>query len=91
MEIKKGETYQIKGNSEYFRDKYGVSNPFIVIEGTDREIFGGSWMNQNGNFACMLYAMRSTGVPISGQVYYGKVEGLGECVHESELKEVSVQ
>ena len=35
MEIKRGGKYRIKGKSEYFKDKYGTSNPIIVIEDTD--------------------------------------------------------
>lgn len=91
MKIKNGQTYQIKGSSEYFKNKYGTPNPFITIEGKDWEVFGKRWGSMTGNPACLMYAIRSTGIPITGQVYYGKVDGLGEVVHESELGEVKVQ
>jgi len=86
VNVENGKTYRIKGDSDYFKDKYGTPNPDIRIEGTDTEVFGGSWGDQNGNPACILYAIRSVGVPLSGQVYYGKINGLGELVHESELE-----
>ena len=88
--IKKNQSYAIRGSSKYFLKKYGTYNPTIIIEDKDSVIFGGSWMNQNGNPTCLLYAARSgiEGLPLSGNVYYGKIEGLGELVHESELLEV---
>ena len=93
MDIKNGQTYQIKGNSEYFLSKYGHSNPFIVIEGTDREALGQFWGGINGNPAVMFYGMRAglEDLPLGGQVYYGKIGQIGELVHESELKEVTIQ
>lgn len=88
MPVENGKTYRIKGDSEYFKDKYGTPNPDIRVEGTDEEVFGGSWGDQKGNPACLLYAIRAGfgKLPLSGQVYYGKINGLGELVHESELE-----
>lgn len=86
MNIENNKTYRIKGNSEYFKKKYGTSNPIIIIEGKDWEVFGKSWGMMIDNPACLLYAVRSPGIPIGGQVYYGKINGLGECVHETELE-----
>jgi len=90
MKIESGKTYRIKGNSPYFAKKYGDSNPTIVIEGKDTDIWSDGWMHQIGNPACMSYSVRSAfeGLPIEGEVYYGKVGGFGELVHESELEEI---
>jgi hypothetical protein len=94
--INKGCSYRIKGNSKYFKDKYGTSNPIIEIEDKDTVIWNGGWGLQQGNPACLLFAMRSgiEKLPWNGTVYYGKIgigkEGarLGELVHESELEEL---
>lgn len=94
MQIKPRKTYRIKGNSKYFKKKYGTSNPLIKIENTDYVVFGGSWAFQNGNPACMLYGMRSAEDDLPSDIidkqatWYGKVHGLGELVHKSELAEV---
>jgi len=92
MEIKKGKAYRVKGSSRYLAKKYGTSNPTILIEGTDRDIFGGSWGTQFGNPTCMMYGMRSgfESLPCGGETYYGKIGGVGELVHESELEEITI-
>lgn len=96
-----GALYQLKGNSDYFRSKYGTSNPPFIIKGEDIEIWEGGWRHNSGP-ACTIYGWRN-GVellPTEGKVYYGYViciapgEGsspalLGECVHESELEPIS--
>lgn len=91
MNIVNGETYRIKGESEYLKKKYG-EHPLFRVEGTDREVFGGSWGGQNNNIACMLYGIRSgsEGLPFGGTVYYGKIGILGELIHETELEEVKL-
>lgn len=60
----------------------------ISIEGLWHELTGGSWMSANGNPAAMNYAMRGAfaGLPIDDNVYYGKINGLGFLVHETELE-----
>lgn len=91
MNIKKGKTYRIKSDSPYFVDKYGMSDPDIIIEDTDEKVFGGGWAMQDGNPSCIAYAVRrafNKAIQVDGQVYYGKIDGLGEIVHESELEEV---
>ena len=92
MVSSRGKTMQIKGSSPYFREKYGTANPEIVIEDTDKEVFGGDWFMQPGNPACLLYALRQRheGLPGMGigTVYYGKVCHRGELVHESELEKI---
>jgi hypothetical protein len=89
--MKINKKYKIKGKSKYFKEKYGTSNPTILIEDTDKNVFGTYWGNNNGNPTCLLYAMRNFAdkLPISGTVYYGKIGHLGELVHESELEELN--
>lgn len=94
MKIEKNKEYKIIGHSEYFKKKYGTSNPTIIIEGEHKRIFGGWWGMKEGNPACLLYAMRSasedlpTDSPNDDVVYYGKIGILGELVHINELKEM---
>lgn len=87
--IESGKQYRIKGESTYFLKKYGTSNPDIVVEETDRQVFGKSWGFVDGNPACLIYATRSAfeNLP-NDDVYYGHiVGGFGELVHESELQQ----
>ena len=81
-----GKKCKIKGNSEYFIEKYGTANPTIEIEDTDRKLFGKSWMMMGCNPAAMLYGIRSglDGLPLGGTVYYGKIGHLGELETASE-------
>lgn len=93
-----GKKCRIKGASEYFKKKYGTSNPEIEIEGTDREMWQGkSWMVMDGNPAALLFAMRTglegCNAPLSETVYCGKIRtpggiGLSELVYESEIEEI---
>ena len=59
-----------------------------IIEGLWNEITGKSWMISTGNIACMIYGIRSLleQIPIDDNVFYGKIGGLGELVHTSELE-----
>lgn len=88
--IEKGERYRIKGNSDYFRDKYGTPNPIIKIEGEDIELFPGGWGKQTGNPVCIIFSYRSAveRLPLTSKVYYGHEIGtnLGELVLETELE-----
>jgi hypothetical protein len=79
---------KVTKQSTYFLKKYGDATPNVMIECTDLEAWGKSWMDMYGNPAALMYAMRSglEGLPITGTVYYGKVGVLGELFHESELK-----
>lgn len=90
MKIENGKIYKIKGDSKYFKGKYGTANPEFKVEDESRKIWpNGGWGNQQGNPACMLFGMRSgvEGLPYVGNVYYGKIGASGELVHESELEE----
>jgi hypothetical protein len=86
----KNKCYRIKGNSPYFRRKYGTPNPIIRIEAEDTEMWAGGWGYQEINPTCLLYGKRfmEENLPITGKVYYGHIrEEVGELVHESELGE----
>jgi hypothetical protein len=103
MKIEPKKKYRIKGTSEYFKEKYGTSNPIIEIEDSFFD------MNKDGKSidekcmeshpACTLYARRCVeeDLPLDPEedknVYYGKIEAkggfrFGELVHESELLEI---
>lgn len=61
----------------------------IRIEDWWDRVAGKSWMNCDGNPACLGYAMR-TGmaterVPMDNEVVYGKIGFAGYLVHVSEL------
>lgn len=62
---------------------------FVIEDWWDR-VSGGSWMNATGNPAAMLYGIRNgaSGLPIDNEVVYGKIHGLGEILHVSELPAV---
>jgi len=86
----KGKICRVKGNSQYFRRKYGTSTPVIKIEDLQTNVIGMSWMDADGNPACILYGLRvgTENLPIDNDVYYGKINGFGELVHASELEEI---
>jgi hypothetical protein len=92
MAIEKNFKYKIKGNSEYFKRKYGTPNPTILIEDKQINVTGKSWMCDEGNPACICYALRinDENIPVDNNVYYGHIEtkigSFGELVHESELE-----
>jgi len=93
MKIENNKKYKIKGKSEYFKNKYGTSNPEIHIEDLVLNMPGNqSWKEMDGHPTAMLYGMRAgvEGLPTDDKVYYGKVQkgdiSLGEMVHESELE-----
>ena len=94
MIITKGKQYRIRGNSEYFKRKYGTSNPVIEIEGLYKEVCGRSWADASGNPGAMLFGMRLGMempryiIPTDDEVYYGHIRGLGELVIVSELEEI---
>jgi len=88
----KGRKFWIKGKSKYFKKKYGIFHPFILVEDTCEKALG-CWRGYaQGNPSALIYAVRSVedklpfDSPNSGEVVYGKVNGLGELVHISELE-----
>ncbi len=63
---------------------------FWVEDWWDR-LTGGSWMDANGNPACLIYAMRTglgANVPTDNEVLYGKVGPFGHLVHITEIEEI---
>ncbi len=73
---------KIKIKSGHFKDQE------IKIEGLWKDVYGKSWMFADGNPACLEYAIRSSvdNLPTDDKVYYGKINGLGKLIHESEIK-----
>lgn len=60
------------------------------VEDWQSRVFGKSWMDCDGNPACIDYALRShaEGDPsFSNDVVYGKIEGLGKIIHIRHLPE----
>lgn len=66
-----------------------AGNDYRVEDWWDR-VAGKSWMNCDGNPACLDYAIRSAndGLPIDNNVVYGKVGMMGKLVHVSQLEAV---
>ena len=72
-------------------EKLALSNGALYrIEDYWINVSGGSWMDAQGNPACLMYAMRAgfSGLPIDDNVVYGKIGGLGHLVHVNELGDV---
>ena len=84
----KNKKYRIKGNSPYFKKRYGTPNPIFEIEAKDTEMWTGGWMVSTAA-ACYGYAARVADehLPKNGTVYYGHIGHIGELVHETELGE----
>jgi len=79
--IETGKKYRVKGKSRYFNRKYGTPNPEILIESS-------SDYHREFKPVSFLYIgrMLAEGLPTDGITYYGHINGLGEFVHETELK-----
>ena len=60
----------------------------ITVEDWWDRVAEQSWMDCNGNPACLIYAMRSgfANMPIDNEVFYGKIGGLGHIIHQSEVR-----
>lgn len=70
-----GQTVKLKDGREYRIEDYA-----------DR-VLGRSWMMANGNPCALKYAVRSAvdHLPLDNEVLYGKIDGLGEMIHISEI------
>lgn len=93
MNIEKNKKYRIKGESQYFKEKYGTSNPIFKLECRDVELWrGASWkeMMFTGNWAARLFAKRvnDENLATDSVVYGGHIDGLAELVNEEELEEI---
>lgn len=60
-----------------------AGNSILIEDWWDR-VVGKSWMNCDGNPACLAYAMREP-TPLDDEVVYGKIGGSGTLVHVTML------
>ncbi len=59
-----------------------------LVEDWVENVMGQSWMNCNGNPACLKYAMRAgakDNLPLDDDVLYGKIGCFRELIHISEI------
>ena len=84
----KNKCYRIKGNSKYFRQKYGTPNPIIRIKGEDKDMWACGWAASDA-VVCHLYSIRvrKKTCQYSAKSTMGKLTNLRSLVHESELGE----
>ncbi len=82
--------FRIKGNSKYFFERYGTSNPIIHIEGIDKEVLKGKWQDFPERSSSKRFAKRlkDENLPKEGKVFYGKINKFPELLHESEIEEI---
>ena len=84
-----GKTVKIKNDVTHPQVNDFGGSEYHVEDWWDR-VAGKSWMDCNGNPACMVYAIR-TGldreVPTDNEVLYGKVGYFGHLVHVSEIEQ----
>jgi hypothetical protein len=80
--------YKVESKSSYLHGKYG-DDIIAWVEDTDDNIWGSPWYRVNGNWATSLYGARvePDSLPSTGLVYYTKIQGMGELIHESEFGE----
>ncbi len=82
-------TVKIKVGVEHPQVSDFAGSDFHVEDWWDR-LTGRSWMNANGNPACLVYAMRtgfsSMNIPTDDEVLYGKIGPFGHLVHVLEIE-----
>lgn len=83
----------VLANKKVKIEKGQLAGNEIVIEDWWDRVYGKSWMFEQGNPACLQYAIR-TGlqehrVPSDDEVIYGKIGNLGHLVHVSELSDAT--
>ena len=84
----------IKCSTEYTKNEKCIikSGKFkgqeFILEDLASKLFGGSWKDQFGNPACLLYALRvaDEDLPLDDDVYYGKIGCMGHLIHKRELE-----
>ena len=78
---------KIKAEVKHAQDPNFGGSDYRVEDWWDR-VAGKSWMDCNGNPACLIFAMRSglAGLPTDDEVLYGKVGSFGHLVHISEIE-----
>ena len=87
-----GTTVKIKAGVKHFQVPDFGGAEYRVEDWWDR-VGGKSWMDCNGNPACMVYAVRSgfadPPIPTDNEVLYGKIGYYGHLVHISEIEEAT--
>lgn len=87
--MKHTEAHPLAGKTVTIKDGVFAGQPYWIEDWWDK-LTGGSWMDANGNPACMEYAMRALSGemnPIDDDVVYGKIGRLGKLMHVSRLGE----
>ena len=84
-----GQTVTIKETVTH--PQFDIAGKKYLVEDWWDRVSGVSWMDADGNPACLIYAMRSARqtpmLPIDNKVLYGKIGGLGVLVHITEIDE----
>jgi hypothetical protein len=82
-----GKTVRIRKEVKHPQFPNFGGSEFLLEDWWDR-VAGKSWMHCDGNPACLVYAMRTSGkkVPIDDEVVYGKMRSYGHLVHVSEIE-----
>lgn len=85
----KGKTVKVQAKAPFYGFEDSTEYEPVHIEDLWQNVQeeGKSWMICEGNLACLGYAVRAGvgGLPIDNNVWYGKYEGLGYLIHESEI------
>jgi hypothetical protein len=83
-----GQTVKIKAGVKHPQIENFGGSEFKIEDWWDR-VADKSWMDCNGNPACMVYGIRSgfAGLPLDNEVLYGKVGSFGHLVHISEIEQ----
>jgi len=84
-----GKTVKIKSDVVHPQVPNFGGSEYRVEDWWDR-VAGKSWMDCNGNPACMVFAIRTgfskNSPPTDDEVLYGKIGAFGHLVHISEIE-----
>lgn len=93
MSVLHSEAHEFAGKKVVVKDNVPLNAEFppgVVgnVEDYWDRVYGKSWMDSDGNFAALNYAIRSgiSGLPLDNDVLYVKIHGLGHLVHVSEVE-----
>lgn len=78
--------HELAGKKADIISGYFAGQTYLVEDWWDR-VAGKSWMDCDGNPACLEYAVRSAaeGFGLSDEVVYGKFGSFGKLIHVSQL------
>lgn len=81
-----GKTVKIKAGATHPQVPNFAGSDYEVEEYWDK-LTGKSWMDSDGNPACIFYAIRAAEnhLPMDDNVVYGKIGCFGHLVHVSEI------